>query len=55
MTVGFDPLEYEVLENDGKITLYVSLFSGILERDIIIDFSTPNDDDTASAGAIVVV
>lgn len=55
MTVGFDPLEYVVSENDGNITLNVYLFSGILERDIIIDFNTPDDDTATSAGAILAV
>ena len=55
MTVGFDPLEYVVSENDGNITLNVHLFSGILERVIIIDFNTPDDDTVTSAGAILAV
>ena len=50
MTVGFDPLEYVVSENDGNITLNVRLLSGTLERDIVIDFNTPDDDISTSAG-----
>ena len=53
VTIGFDPPNgIEVSENDGNVTLNVRLFSGILERNISINFST-TDNATASAGAIV--
>ena len=53
VTIGFDPPnDIEVSENDGNVTLNVRLLSGILERNISINFST-TDNATASAGAIV--
>ena len=55
VTVGFDPLEYMVSENDGNITLNIHLFSGILDRDIIINFITPDDSTVTSAGGIIAV
>ena len=40
MIIGFDPEEYVVYEMDGSITLMVRLFSGVLEREILVDFKT---------------
>ena len=40
MTIGFDPEEYVVSENDGSVTLMVRLISGVLEREVIVDFET---------------
>ena len=52
VTIGFNPLEYEVSEADSRVVLNISIFNGILERDIIINFETrPNS--ATSEGAIL--
>ena len=51
MTIGFDPEEYVVSENDGSVTLIVRLISGVLEREIVVDFETTPGTAT-SAGSL---
>ena len=40
VTIGFDPDDYTVNETDGSVTLMVRLISGVLERDVIVNFET---------------
>ncbi len=46
MTVGFNPEIYSVREMDGQAVLSVELLSGILERDVTVDFFTMSDTAT---------
>ena len=49
MTIGFDPDDYTVNEADS-VMLAVRLISGVLERDVIVDFKTTPGSAT-SAGS----
>ena len=40
MTIGFDPDEYTVNESDGSVIMMVRLISGVLEREVVVDFET---------------
>ena len=40
VTIGFDPDEYTFSEPDGSVTLMVRLISGVLEREVVVDFET---------------
>ena len=40
MTIGFDPDDYTVNEADGSVSLMVRLISGVLEREVVVDFQT---------------
>ena len=51
VTIGFDPDDYTVNETDGSVTLMVRLISGILERDVIVNFETTPGSAT-SAGSL---
>ena len=38
--VGFQPVDYEVNENEGSVTLTVLLLDGVLEREVTVFFET---------------
>ena len=40
VTVGFEPVDYVVDENNGTVTVHVIFVSGTLEREICFQFST---------------
>lgn len=40
VTIGFQPEEYTVAENDGAVTLFVVLLAGSLERNVSVDLQT---------------
>ena len=40
MTVGFSQINYFVNEVDSSVTLLAMLLSGILEREVTVQFST---------------
>ena len=40
VTIGFDPNTYTVNEPDGSVILMVHLISGVLEREVIVNFET---------------
>lgn len=40
VTIGFDPDMYSVNEGDGSVTLFVSVLSGELDREVLIVFTT---------------
>ena len=52
MTIGFVPNEYNVSENGGSITLMVGLISGVLEREVIVNFTTKPDTATSTGSLI---
>ena len=40
MTIGFNPTEYTVAENEGSVQLTVAVLAGQLQRDVSVQFST---------------
>ena len=48
VTVGFEPPDYVVDENNGTVTVHAIIISGTLEREICLQFSTV----TGSAGMV---
>ena len=52
MTIGFDPEEYVVSENDGSVTLMVRHINGVLEREVIVNFNTESVSATSTINFI---
>ena len=52
VTIGFDPDQYFTNEADGSVSLMVRLISGVLEREIVVDFETSPGSAT-SAGNLI--
>ena len=40
VTVGFEPVDYVVDENNGTVTVHEIIISGTLEREICLQLST---------------
>ena len=53
VTIGFQPEEYTVAENDGAITLFVVLLAGSLQRNVSVDLQTiPGTATMAGEGCV---
>lgn len=53
VTIGFQPEEYTVAENDGAITLFVVLLAGSLQRNVSVDLQTiPGTATIAGEGCV---
>ena len=42
VAIGFNPTTYSVSEDEGTVTVAVSVLSGILDRDVIVSLWTIN-------------